>query len=455
MKIRTQFTLLFALVVVIILSFFSFSIYYLSENFRQNDIHTHLEDKAILKLKLLLATEENHDNLLFNQSDGSKLHSFVDYYITIYDENDNLLYQDSAASIVSKEILNSIKTNKVHTYSKNDIEYFGLVYPYQGNSYTLIASAHDHYGMKYISNLKRILVVRGSIILVIILISGWLYAGRFLKPITKIVNQVDTISSSNLNHRLTAENKKDELGHLTNTFNHMLERLETSFKIQKRFVSNASHELRNPLAAISGQIEVSLMKDRQNEEYKMVLSSILKEIKNLRTLSNKLLELANSDVEIMFQKFEKLRIDEVLWDVRDELSKQKAEYTIHIQFNEIPENENLLTCKGEKNLLKTAFVNIIDNACKFSDNHTVDINVAIEKSNIALSFTDQGIGMPDTYLKHVFEPFYRGFNVQGIPGNGIGLSLVQKIIKLHNGKIVMRSKLNEGTTVEVVLPNLS
>ena len=326
MKIRLQFTLLFSLVVGVILFFFSFSIYYLSENFRQSDFHSRIEDKAIIKLKLFLSTDGNHKNLLFNQSDRDNVHSDVDHKVIIFDENDALLYRDSSTSIPSKTILNTIKKDNTFDFSKNNIEYFGFVYSYQEKPYTIVASAHDQYGTKYISNLKRVLFVRGSIIFVIIFISGWLYAGHFLKPITKIVNQVENITSSNLNHRLTADNKKDEIGQLTNTFNHMLERLETSFNIQKRLVSNASHELRNPLAAISGQIEVSLMKDRENEEYKMVLTSILKDIKNLRTLSNNLIELANSDVEIMSQKFEKLRIDELLWDVREDMSKHKPEY---------------------------------------------------------------------------------------------------------------------------------
>lgn len=455
MKIRSQFTLLFALVVGIILFFFSFSIYYLSENFRQSDFHSRLEDKAITKLKIFLAAEGNHNKLLINQSDQGKLYSLVDYNVVIYDEHDTLLYQDSTATAPSKAIFNAIKANKIYSYTKNEIEFFGFVYSYQGVAYTLLASAHDQYGTKYISNLKRILIVRGSILFVIIFISGWLYAGRFLKPITKIVNQVENITSSNLNHRLSSENRNDELGQLTNTFNNMLERLETSFNIQKRFVSNASHELRNPLAAISGQIDVALMKEREKDEYKEVLTSILKDIKNLRTLSNNLLELANSDVESFFENFEETRIDEVLWDARDELSKQKPEYTINIIFKEMPENENMLTCKGQMNLLKTAFKNIIDNGCKYSADKKVDIQVTVEKSNIVLFFTDNGIGMPDTYLEHVFEPFYRGVNTRGTPGNGIGLPLTQKIIKLHDGKIFLRSKLNEGTTVEVVIPNLS
>jgi len=455
MKIRAQFTLLFALMVGIIIFFFSFSIYYLSENFRKNDFHSRLEDKAIMKLKLLVATGTNQDNLSINKPDASRLHSLVDCNIVIYDENDKLLYRDTAVSIPAKKTLNSIKTNTVYTYSDSDIEYFGFVYSYQGNTYTLISSAHDQYGTKYIKNLKGILIVRGSIIMVIIFISGWLYAGRFLKPITKIVNQVNNITDSNLNHRLSAENKNDEIGHLTNTFNRMLERLEISFNSQKRFVTNASHELRNPLTAISGQVDVALLKDREIEEYKTILRSISIGVKNLGILSNNLLELANSDVETVFQNFEDIRIDEILWNLRDEIIRQKTEYAIHIHFENIAENESFLTCKGEERLLKTAFANIIDNACKFSQNKTVEIKVVFDKKNTSLFFKDAGIGIPEKHFTHLFEPFSRGRNTNGIPGNGIGLSLTKRIINIHAGKIFIRSIENEGTTVRVTLPNLS
>lgn len=304
-------------------------------------------------------------------------------------------------------------------------------------------------------NLRKILIVRGFILFFIIFLSGWLYAGRFLKPISKIVQQADQITDTNLNQRLSIPNKHDEIGQLTATFNRMLERLETSINNQKRFVSNASHEIRTPLTAISGQIDVALMKDRSKEEYRNTLQSIQTDIMNLRTLANNLLELANSNVENLFQHPEMIRIDEILWNIRDEMARQKPEYNIHIHFDSLADDENVLICKGEEKLLKTAFINIIDNACKFSENKTVDIRVTFDQSNIILYFVDQGIGMPESYLNHIFEPFYRGHNAHGIPGNGIGLSLVQRIIKLHSGKLFVRSKINDGTSVEVVLPNLS
>lgn len=454
MKIRTRFTLLFAAIVGIILFFFSFSIYYMSENYRQNDFHSRLQDRGIAKHKLLLEAKGDTENLSFNHIEENPFHSIGNENFVIYHKNKTLLYHDTAAPTPSSEIINSIKPDKPHTCSKADAECIGFIYPYKGSTYIIFASGYDTHGMDYIANLKRILLFRGFIILLIIFLCGWLYVGRLLKPISNIVQQAGKITYSNMNQRLSNGNTNDEIGQLTSTFNKMLERLEISFNAQKRFVSNASHELRNPLTAINGQIDVALMKDREKDEYKKTLQLISKDIKNLKTLTNNLLELANND-EIFLQHFEEIRIDEILWNIRDEMAEQKSGYTIHINYEKPMDSEKYIICKGDGKLLKTAFMNIIDNSCKFSDNKSVEIKITSDKTNIILFFIDKGIGMPETYLKHIFEPFYRGSNTLGIPGNGIGLSLVQKIIKLHSGKIFIRSKLNEGTTVELVLPNLS
>ncbi|NUM30993.1 MAG: HAMP domain-containing histidine kinase [Bacteroidetes bacterium] len=455
MNIRTRFTLLFALIVGIILFLFSFAIYYLSEDYRQNDFHSRLQDRAISKLKLVIAAEGKPEKFHLNNIEESKINLLKDEKIIIYNSDKEIIYKDSATALPTLETINLLNKQKLYVSVTNKEEIVGIKYSYIGNNYFLFAKAQDEYGTKFINNLKRTLIFRGLIIMLLIVLSGWLYAGRFLKPISKIVQQADKITYSNLNYRLSTKNKNDEIGRLTATFNKMLERLETSFKIQKRFVSNASHELRNPLTAISGQIEVALLKERNPEEYKSVLNSISKEIKNVRTLANNLLELANSEAETIFKDSEEIRIDELLWNVRDEMLKLKPEFNIQINFDQIIDNEKLITCRGKVKLLSVAFLNIIENACKFSKNKTVEIKVLAEKNNIILYFIDNGIGMPETYLKHAFEPFFRGSNTHGISGSGIGLSLVQRIIKLHSGKIFIRSKINSGTTIEVVLPNLS
>lgn len=455
MKIRARFTLLFALIVGIMLSFFSYAIYYLSEDYRQEDFHARLRSRAIERFELLTRDDGKTKEISADQIKENNLHSLTNEQITIYDENKKLVYSDNNIFAPKPDLINSISKQEIYSWSEKGKEGIGFIYPHKENTYTLFVSATDTHGTSYINNLKKILTIRFFIIIFIIFISGWLFAGFFIKPITNIVNQAENITSKNLSYRLKSNHVKDEIGKLTTTFNNMLDRLETAFTIQKRFVSNASHELRNPLTAISGQIDVALMKDRKKEEYRATLESVSAHIRNLRTLTNNLLELANSDVDTLFQNFDDIRIDEVLWNTRDEILKQKPECNINIIFEKITDNEEKLTCKGKAKLLEIAFLNIIDNACKFSNTKTVEIKIVSDKKNIIIFFIDKGIGMPETYLNHIFEPFYRGDNTFGIPGKGIGLSLVRGIIKLHSGKIFIHSVLNEGTTVEIVLPNLS
>ncbi|KAA3645607.1 MAG: sensor histidine kinase [Bacteroidetes bacterium] len=455
MNMRIRFTLMFTLIVGVMLCFFSFAIYFLSEEYRKEDFHSRLQNRAIEKLELLIKNDLKVKEQLSNQMNDNRLHSLENESITIYDSNNRLIYNTENKSIPNPESIKSLSNQTIYSWSDENTEGIGFLHPYQGKTYALFSSATDKHGTSYINHLKRTLLIRLIIIMLIIFLSGWVFAGYFIKPIINIVKQTDNITSKNLSYRLKTEHVKDEIGKLTTTFNKMLDRLETSFTIQKRFVSNASHELRNPLTAIGGQIDVTLMKDRKKEEYRATLESVSVHIKNLKTLTNNLLELANNDVDTLFQEFREIRIDEILWDIRDEIQKQNPDRNLKINFEKITDNEKTLTCKGKAELLEIAFINIIDNAFKFSDNKTVEINVVSEKNNIILLFIDQGIGIPESYLKHVFEPFYRGSNTHGISGKGIGLSLVRRIIKLHSGKIFIRSTLNKGTTVEVVLPNLS
>lgn len=445
--------MIFTIVVGVIMYFFSFAIYYLSEDHRENDFTLRLKESAIVKLKLLDSSSGfSNSTDLKNQFENSAVLS--NEKILIYNSDFKVLYADSII-LPLNEIKEKLKDNREFKYKTNRIDIIGFDYNYKDENFIILASATDTQGISYINFLKKLLVVRGGIIVIIIIISGWLYAGSFLKPIADIVDQTNEITDTNLNKRLDARNTKDEVGKLTSTLNQMLERIEVSFKAQKRFISNASHEMRNPLTAINGQIEVALIKDRENQEYKAILESISVDIKELILLVNNLLDLANSDVLNLTQNFGEIRIDEVLWSIQEDLTKKNSACKIKIDFEHLPDNERELVCKGEEKLLKTAFKNIIDNACKFSNNQQVSVRITFLKDHIKISVMDKGIGIPESYFEHIFEPFHRAGNAARIPGNGVGLTLVQKIIKIHGGKLVVKSKLGEGTTVEIELPKLT
>jgi signal transduction histidine kinase len=232
----------------------------------------------------------------------------------------------------------------------------------------------------------------------------------------------------------------------------MLERLETAFGVQKVFIANASHELRTPLTSINGQLEVLMMKERSTTEYKNALSSVLDDIRSLIDLSNRLLLIARTSAEGPVNFNQNVRIDEILWQVREEMMRFNTGYKVQISIDPSLTDFDQMMVAGDESLLKVAISNIIDNACKYSEDHKVLVKLQSTRNQIGIAFEDRGIGISREDISRIFEPFYRGKNVLTQKGTGIGLSLVNQIIKNHNGQLKIASEINIGTTVTVYLP---
>jgi signal transduction histidine kinase len=309
----------------------------------------------------------------------------------------------------------------------------------------VLMGAQDKVGEVNLINLLQLLIASFLIATIIVTLTGWIFAKRALRPISKVMNAVEGILPQNLHTRLDVPNQKDEIGRLITTFNNLLDRIETAFQMQKIFVANVSHELKNPLTKIRSQLEVSTLKDRSPEEYKITIHSVLEDIQELAQLSNTLLELAKVSEDHGDLLTETVRLDELLLDSRQMLIESNPKYSIDVDFDDLPEDDTWLEIAGNSTLLKTAFLNLMDNACKFSDDQSVKVVLRCSDSDIQLTFSDQGKGIPELDQNLVFQPFYRSENTANIRGYGIGLSLVNRIVKLHNGQISIKSNQPKGT----------
>lgn len=456
LNIRTRLTLQFTYIVTFILILFSFIIYYFSATYRESEFYSRLENKAVNTAKLLIEVKEVDYDLL-KIIDRNTINALYNEKVLIYDYQDKQIYNslDDDSIHVSKELLNQIRLKKVIRFHQGKQEVIGLLYADKFDRFVVLASALDKYGRSKLNNLKWIIIIGFIISIGLAVFVGWIYANRALKPMSDVVKQVDQITIASLNMRVNEGNGSDEIAQLAITFNRMLERLESAFEMQRSFVSNASHELRTPLTSITGQIEVSLMKPRTQKEYEDILESVLEDIKNLNALSNGLLDLAKASSDISAISLHPLRIDEILWETRDELLKRKKEYNISIQFSEPIDDDSELTVSGNDHLLKIAMVNVMDNACKYSSDKSVEICLSVSGKNIVAEFSDRGIGIDSADLENIFQPFFRAKNAKNISGNGLGLSLAYKIIYLHRGTVSIDSQLNKGTKVTISIPFLS
>jgi len=452
MKIKTKLTIWFTILVAGILTISSLSVYLFSLAYRQEDFFTRLRHKAINTATLLLSIPNIDANLL-RIIDENTIQSLRDVKVWILDDTKKILYSNTDSEATAKILpaFSYMRWTDSNFRTKDKQVYLCIVYTFKKNKYYVLATAEDYYGMAELRNLRLILIIVFSICMILTVFAALFNTRQSLKPIKDLIQQIDQIKASNLSSRLSVESK-DEISDLAKTFNKMLERLEKAFETERMFVSNASHELRTPVTSIQGQLEVALIKDRSIDDYKKILSSVHDDIKNMATIINGFLELAEANTEPSAVKFEKVRIDELIFNIKDDFSKHNKHYNIAAEFDEIPEDEESITLNGNPRLLKIEISNLIDNACKFSKNKKVIIKIGFDKDNIKLKFIDEGIGIPSDELKYVFEPLYRTHNIGNISGSGIGLSIVYRIVTLHNGTINIFSEINKGTTVELILP---
>jgi signal transduction histidine kinase len=449
MQIRTRLTIQFSLLVSGILLVTFLAIYYFTYNNVTEDFYDRLRSKAKSTAELLLKVPQVNTEVL-RALEGSNRDLIYNENILIFDEKNRLIYTNTNAvtkSIhVSNYWLDEIRKSGEIRYTDGDYKVVGLYYKYPFNRAVVMLGAQDLYGQANLSNLNTLLTVLFLIVTAIVGLAGWIFAKRALRPISKVMNAVEGILPQKLDTRLDIPNQKDEIGRLSTTFNKLLDRIETAFQMQKIFVANVSHELKNPLTKIRSQLEVSMLKERSTAEYQITIQSVLEDIQELAQLSNTLLELAKVSEDQRDLMTETVRVDDLIWDCRQSLGQANPGYNIQVNLDELPDDDSWLEIAGNSTLLKTAFLNLIDNACKFSEDQSVKITLNASAKKLTLRFSDKGKGIPVQDQSLIFQPFYRGDNTANVKGYGIGLSLVDRIMKLHNGNVSIQTNQPKGTT---------
>jgi len=455
MNIRYRLALQFTLIVASILLIFSISIYWFSSNKRTTEFNNRLKNRAITVANLLTEFEEI-DSYLLEKINRNTVNFLYNENLLVYDfKNDTMLYKfskDKRSNIAFKYDIKDIKEKKEISYRADSNNVVGFTYPKENPKFIIVASAVHLRGRQELSNLRQILTISYIIGVIITIMASLFYATEAVRPISNIIKQVDNITASKLHKRVYEGKGNDEIAKLSKTFNDMLDRLNYSFEMQRNFVSNVSHELRTPLTSINGQIDVALLNKRSQDEYEEIIKSVHGDIVNMITLTNGFLELAEASMENAIPKFQKIRIDELLYQVKDEILKRNTEYHINIIFSDSIKDETSLMVNGNSVLIKVLCVNVIENACKFSNNKSVMINIKPQDKYLNISFIDKGVGIPKSEINKVTKLFFHKESISGTKGYGIGLSIVEKIVDIHYGILNIASDVSVGTEVSVSLP---
>jgi len=455
MQIKTSLTLLFTSLVATLLMVFVLIVYFYASHTREEEYFKRLKQQGATEANLLFDTKvaPNVLQLIYNKAPNELYHEEV----AIYDTTFRLLYPEAVEINKLKQtqaMIDSIKGLGEIRFYINNMQVVGFLYTHNGKEYIITSAAIDEYGLAKLVNLRNTLILSFLLSVIAIFFVGRFLAKISLQPVLRLVEKVKKITATNLDLRVDEGNRKDEISALAITFNEMLDRLENSFDAQKHFVFNISHELRTPLTTMLAEMQLTISKERDKEEYRLSIEHIISDTQKLIRLSNSLLDLAKASYDQTEISFKPMRLDEILLDARADVLHNKQANKVDIIFEKEIENDNYISINGNEYLLKVAFINLIENSCKFSTNNQSTVSISYNEKQAILTFSDNGIGICAQELQDIFTPFYRGANKKFVDGNGIGLSLTKKIILLHNGDISVVSKENESTSFTLLLPHL-
>lgn len=295
--------------------------------------------------------------------------------------------------------------------------------------------------------LRAILGLAVPILVALAAAGGYVLAARALAPIDRITRTARRISGEDLSARIRLPAREDEVGRLAATFDEMLERLEASFRRERRFTADASHELRTPLGAIRAILDTTRSRRREAAEYEQALADLDLEADRLQRLAEDLLRLARAEDGTAPPR-QQVDLSTLLASlVRAFLPRAEAKGLLFT--NEITPD---LTVLGTSDDLERLFSNLIDNAIRFTEAGRVWIS-ARGNGEIHVTVGDTGIGIPEPDLRRVFDRFYRAESSRTSPGAGLGLALASEIAGAHAGRIEVESRVGEGSRFEVWLPS--
>jgi len=430
MSLKYRFALFFTGFVALILLVSSITIYLFYKNNREEDYYLRLHSRCTNLVSDYKTFKE--DTLALAASKG-KRRSLYYQALVILKSSDNIIYkeEDSTKLIITQDLISKVKSKREIRYNQGEYECLGIYFP-EYDLY-IFGGAIDRTGLRKLSNLFYILIGVFGGGLLITSIASFAFVQQAFRPLFNLSNQIQQTTTFNMTKKVDEGNGKDEIMQIAKHFNAMLDRINRGFEMQRNFVNHASHELRTPLTTMMSQTEAALNRNLTVDEYKATLRSLQEEQASLIELTNSLLILSQ------FEKFDQnnnwppQRIDELIFESIATCKKMFPEIQIDFSYQNIPEDESELVIMGNDALLKSAFRNLIKNAYLYSANKMVKIIINSTPEFVEISFLNNGYTLTEKEIENIFVPFYRGSNSNQIKGFGLGLSIINRIVELHDG----------------------
>ena len=281
---------------------------------------------------------------------------------------------------------------------------------------------------------------------------GFIIIYKITESLTYLSSRMRMISSKNLDERVDGIESHDEIGELAQTFNQLLDRLHLAFKREQQFIADVAHELKTPLSTLRSTLEIALNHRRTEDEYRWTLKEAVQETHRVSTTLKNVLDLAWSETPMEQKNAAVFNLSQVMEELFELTQKMALKKDIKVT-GFIVKNIKII---GFKEKLGRALLNVIDNAIKYSPQKgKINITLRKNKYKVIMEIKDNGIGISDQDLSHIFDRFYRGSDREKTLGSGLGLAIAKAIVTSHRGDIEVKSEIGKGTFFVIILPLVS
>ncbi len=452
----------YGLSLFVMLSLFGYVLY---ETFHQS-IHHNYDRHLRFEAEQLLPFIQTEDSLSINLSGYSRneaLQSGVEYgtYVKLYDEQGNQIYSSPNFSKVDQPLETELPgTREEYSFSSQwqDLPARTLFYPITDNGGDfcgwLEVTGFEWTLHEEVNRFRRYLLVFIAISVLFSILGGYWLSRRALSPVASIIDAAKSITATDLDKRIPVNYQvRDELTDLAETFNMMLNRLQRGFEREKRFTSDAAHELMTPLSSLQSDAEIMLRKPRSKEEYRETIQRMLAEVRRMSEMVHLLLQLSRVEADHRSEP-ERINISSITDKVAKEYQEKCNQENIDLQ-TQIKAD---LHVQAHGAYIEEVINNLLENACKYTtEGGEIHLELQQSSGKAVIHLSDTGIGFKEETKKHLFERFYRAneSKVQEKPGSGLGLPLVKAIVELYGGKIRAYSDgPGQGSTFVIELPLL-
>jgi two-component system, OmpR family, sensor kinase len=478
-SVRIRLTLWYAGVLTLVLVVLAFATYFIlreSTVKRADSNLAELADGFLTTLQAEMRDESGPDELKRGALEAITEHRFRDHFYAVLDPTDAVVVssrdlpsaiptasQEESFRVVDSDFLrklvqSSSRSGRVFQNLKGERGgYRAYVRPFaeNGQTYTLVVLQSLHSQREMYEELAQTYSFVIPIAVLLASVGGYFLARKSLAPVVAMSTQAGHIGAATLHERLPVQNEKDELGHLARSFNQLLDRLDQSFDRQRRFMADASHELRTPVAILRGEAEVALSRpDRAPEEYRESLAVLRAESQRLTHIVEDLFTLARADAGQYPLSPHDFYLDELVADCTHSTRTLALAKRITLNCDAAQE----LPIHADEALLRRMILNLLDNAIKYTpEGGSVSLACRREGEEYALSIADTGPGIPAELQPRIFERFFRADKARSRAENdgggaGLGLSIARWIAEAHHGRLELARSDATGSTFAAYLP---